>query len=71
MSEYDYEAESFEAFVRFYEAEIWAVHRGEARAKDFTASLRRCMVNRGAVTRTGYRYSWVVTAEALAVLGVR
>ena len=67
MPEYDYEAESFRAFVRFYEAEIRAVHRG-VRAKEFTASLRRCLVRRGVVV-SGRGRSWVLTPEALAVLG--
>ena len=68
MIEYDYEVESFEAFIRFYAKEIWAIHRGEVRAVDFTHSFRRCLGSHGVVSRTGYGYSWVVTPRALAVL---
>ncbi|MFH0849470.1 MAG: hypothetical protein V1924_00865 [Candidatus Bathyarchaeota archaeon] len=74
MSFYDSEAESFEAFIRFYEAEIRLISEGRHNAKrDFTASLRRCLVRRGVVV-SGRGRSWVLTPRAevmLVGLGVK
>jgi len=67
---YDAESVSFENFIKFYEVEVRAIHRGEANAvRDFTASFRRTLVQRGVVvSRRGL--PWVLTPRAEAVLGI-
>ena len=67
---YDAESVSFENFIKFYEVEVSAIHRGEANAvRDFTASFRRTLVQRGVVvSRRGL--PWVLTPRAEAVLGI-
>jgi len=59
---YDAESVSFENFIKFYEVEVRAIHRGEANAvRDF--------VQRGVVvSRRGL--PWVLTPRAEAVLGI-
>jgi len=72
MVPYDPEPDSFENFIRFYEAELRAIHRGEVNAvRDFTASFRRSLVGHGVVVSryvAGRGLSWVLTPRAVGVL---
>lgn len=72
MVPYDPEPDSFENFIRFYEAEVRAIHRGEVNAvRDFTASFRRTLVNRGVVMSQYVAergLCWVLTPRAMSVL---
>jgi hypothetical protein len=67
---YDPEADSFEAFVRFYLEEIQAIAAGDYNAtRDFTHSFKRCLRRRGVVTYTrGKPYE--LAPRTLEVLGV-
>ena len=68
MSGYDSEAESFEAFIRFYEHEVRLISEGKHNAvRDFTASFRRSMVGHGVIVSRRGR-PWVLTPRAEAAL---
>ena len=68
----DYEADSFEAFIRFYEPQIRMIAEGTHNAvRDFTGSFRRSIVGHGVVTYHRGK-PWTLTpraVEALAAIG--
>lgn len=68
MNLYNYEANSFEAFIRFYEKEVRLISMGKHSAiRDFTASFRRSLVGHGVVV-VGRGRRWILTPGAEATL---